>query len=244
MFSYTVEGYLADFEITPAGTKLGITAEPKGEIQVWVMLGSNATKTACDTADLSVGLGQKYRIQGDFSNLEQISYQRESFFSTLLLPATKAEPLGTSFKDQSTQTDDKASNGNQSEKKDQVEEKTKRHDTEDQTEGKRKTESDKREDEIQAKSQEESTKSDDLKTGLPAKDDEQAMKEHALNPTEGVDTDENTATAAITTADIENTELSTKTQSQTQATTFDGSGTEVSAAAENDDEEDDEDAIV
>lgn len=222
MLSYELEGILKDFEITPAGTKLGIAETLESEVALWVMLPLTSETSENTAQALNLSVGQRYQIQGRCGNFDEIDYQRSAFVATIVLPAKTASPVGATIQVTTERPETPANEENNSETGEshtnEISQNTDAGNTPDPTQ------KDEVDHGLKGEEQTQSTKA--LPNGLPASEDQTAIDEHKLDPT-SPDSDETTEaeTPPITPGELNDTKEETKPD---QTTHFDSSGEEVS----------------
>lgn len=241
MLSYELEGILKDFEITPAGTKLGIAETVTGEVALWVMLPLTPSPSGATVQALNLSVGQHYQIHGRCANLDEIDYQRSAFVATLVLPAKTASPVGATIQattersevpaneENNPETGEGHTNETSQETQSDADNKTS-GDSEQSTantdSGNNDDTSQKDETDHEPKGEEQPPSTKALPKGLPASDDQAAIDEYKLDPTEpdNKETPE-TETTVITPGDLDGTKKKIKSD---QTTHYNSKGEEVS----------------
>lgn len=241
MLSYELEGILKDFEITPAGTKLGIAETLESEVALWVMLPLTSETSENTAQALNLSVGQRYQIQGRCGNFDEIDYQRSAFVATIVLPAKTASPVGATIQVTTERPETPANEENNSETGESHTNETSqetRSDADNETSGDSEQNtantdagnsndtSQKDEADRESKGEEQTPSTKALPNGLPANEDQAAIDEYKLDPT-SPDSDETTEaeTPPITPGELNDTKEETKPD---QTTHFDSSGEEVS----------------
>lgn len=241
MLSYELEGILKDFEITPAGTKLGIAETLESEVALWVMLPLTSETSENTAQALNLSVGQRYQIQGRCGNFDEIDYQRSAFVATIVLPAKTASPVGATIQATTERPETPANEENNPETGESHTNETSpetRSDADKETSGDHEQSvantdagnnndtSQKDEAERESKGEEQTPSTKALPNGLPASEDQAAIDEYKLDPTEP-DNEETakTETTVITPGELDRTKTEIKSD---QTTHYNSNGEEVS----------------
>ncbi|WP_024526861.1 hypothetical protein [Levilactobacillus brevis] len=225
MLSYELEGILKDFEITPAGTKLGIAETLESEVALWVMLPLTSETSENTAQALNLSVGQRYQIQGRCGDFDEIDYQRSAFVATIVLPAKTASPVGATIQATTERPETPANEENNPETGEshtnETSQKTRSDADNETSDMSQKDEADR---EYKGEEQTPSTKA--LPNGLPASEDQAAIDEYKLDPTE-TDNEENakTETTVITPGELDGTKTEIKSDKTTH---YNSNGEEVS----------------
>lgn len=241
MLSYELEGILKDFEITPAGTKLGIAETVTDEVALWVMLPLTPSPSGTTIQALNLSVGQHYQIQGRCSNFDEIDYQRAAFVATLVLPAETASPVGATIQatterpetpakeENNPETGKSHTNETSQETQSDADNKTS-GDSEQSTAntdaGNNNDTSQQGEADHEPNGEEQAPSTKTLPNGLPASEDQAAIDEYKLDPTEP-DNEETakTETTVITPGELDGTKTEIKSD---ETTHYNSNGEEVS----------------
>lgn len=225
MLSYELEGILKDFEITPAGTKLGIAETLESEVALWVMLPLTSETSENTAQALNLSVGQRYQIQGRCGNFDEIDYQRSAFVATIVLPAKTASPVGATIQATTERPETPANEENNPETGESHTNETSqemRSDADNETSDM----SQKDEADRESKGEEQTPSTKALPNGLPASEDQAAIDEYKLDPTE-TDNEETakTETTVITPGELDGTKTKIKSDKTTH---YNSNGEEVS----------------
>lgn len=225
MLSYELEGILKDFEITPAGTKLGIAETLESEVALWVMLPLTSETSENTAQALNLSVGQRYQIQGRCGNFDEIDYQRSAFVATIVLPAKTASPVGATIQATTERPETPANEENNPETGESHTNETSQE-TRSDADNETSDMSQKDEADRESKGEEQTPSTKALPNGLPASEDQAAIDEYKLDPTE-TDNEETakTETTVITPGELDGTKTEIKSDKTTH---YNSNGEEVS----------------
>ncbi|MHA6973683.1 hypothetical protein [Levilactobacillus brevis] len=225
MLSYELEGILKDFEITPAGTKLGIAETLESEVALWVMLPLTSETSENTAQALNLSVGQRYQIQGRCGDFDEIDYQRSAFVATIVLPAKTASPVGATIQATTERPETPANEENNPETGESHTNETSQE-TRSDADNETSDMSQKDEADRESKGEEQTPSAKALPNGLPASEDQAAIDEYKLDPTE-TDNEETakTETTVITPGELDGTKTEIKSDKTTH---YNSNGEEVS----------------
>lgn len=107
MIKYELEGVIVDYQIVPAGIRLGMAEKLSKDVCVWVQLPTDST----DLMSVAQALGQKYHVIGkaelwQLTTLENGKVYTDVLDDVPLLPADVAQPLGVNLTNESRMVTD------------------------------------------------------------------------------------------------------------------------------------------